>query len=114
MKCFIFLLFYNALDLNNQKILCLPSIYQFERTGTNLNHPKGDRSYMEEVGKLIKINHCLNMTSPSYLAMRPNSRTISNSKVGSPVTNRQRRNIQLSNHHKTTTKWGEGVKNCQF
>jgi hypothetical protein len=25
------LLFYNALDLNNQKILCLPSIYQFER-----------------------------------------------------------------------------------
>ena len=39
MKCFIFLLFYNALDLNNQKILCLPSIYEFERTGTNLNHP---------------------------------------------------------------------------
>jgi hypothetical protein len=34
-----FLLFYNALDLNNQKILCLPSIYQFDRTGTNLNHP---------------------------------------------------------------------------
>ena len=34
-----FLLFYNALDLNNQKILCLPSIYEFERTGTNLNHP---------------------------------------------------------------------------
>ena len=39
MKCFIFLLFYNALDLNNQKILWLPSIYQFERTATNLNHP---------------------------------------------------------------------------
>ena len=39
LKCFIFLLFYNALDLNNQKILCLPSIYQFERTGTNLDHP---------------------------------------------------------------------------
>ena len=26
-----FLLFYNALDLNNQKILWLPSIYEFER-----------------------------------------------------------------------------------
>ena len=39
MKCFNLLLFYNALDLNNQKILCLPSIYQFERTGTNLDHP---------------------------------------------------------------------------
>ena len=35
----IFLIFYNDLDLNNQKILCLPSIYEFERTGTNLNHP---------------------------------------------------------------------------
>jgi hypothetical protein len=33
------LLFHNDLDLNNQKILCLPSIYQFERTGTNLDHP---------------------------------------------------------------------------
>ena len=32
MKCFIFfLLFYNALDLNNQKILWLPSIFQFDR-----------------------------------------------------------------------------------
>ena len=30
----IFLIFYN-----NQKILCLPSIHQFERTGTNLDHP---------------------------------------------------------------------------
>ena len=28
---FFFLLFYNDLDLNNQKILCLPSIFQFER-----------------------------------------------------------------------------------
>ena len=27
----IFLLFYNDLGLNNQKILCLPSIFQFER-----------------------------------------------------------------------------------
>ena len=35
-----FVLVYNVLDLNNQKILWLPSIYQFERTGTNLNHPK--------------------------------------------------------------------------
>ena len=35
---YLFLLFYNDLDLNNQKILWLPSIYQFERTGTNLNH----------------------------------------------------------------------------
>ena len=43
MKCFIFLLFYNALDLNNQKILCLPSIFQFDRTGTNLNCPKALR-----------------------------------------------------------------------
>ena len=34
----IFLLLFNALDLNIQKILCLPSIYQFERTETNLNH----------------------------------------------------------------------------
>ena len=25
------MLFYNALDLNNQKILCLPSIFQFDR-----------------------------------------------------------------------------------
>ena len=40
MKCFNFFAFdYNAVDLNNQKILCLPSIYQFERTGTNLDHP---------------------------------------------------------------------------
>ena len=31
MKCFIFFAFYNDLHLNNQKILCLPSIYQFER-----------------------------------------------------------------------------------
>ena len=35
----IFLLFYNDLYLNNQKILWLPSIYQFERTGTNVDHP---------------------------------------------------------------------------
>ena len=28
---YFFLLFYNDLDLNNQKILCLPSIFQFER-----------------------------------------------------------------------------------
>ena len=32
----IFLLFYNDLDLNNQKILCLPSVW--EETGF-LNHP---------------------------------------------------------------------------
>ena len=31
MKCFNFLLFYNAFDLNNQKILCLSSIYQFDK-----------------------------------------------------------------------------------
>ena len=36
--CF-FLLFYNALDLNNQKMLCLPSIFQFYRTVHNLKHP---------------------------------------------------------------------------
>ena len=40
MKCFNFFAFLNALDLNNQKILCLTSVYQFERTGTNLNNPK--------------------------------------------------------------------------
>ena len=39
MKCSIFLLFYNALDLNNQKTLRMPSIYQFDRTVTDLNHP---------------------------------------------------------------------------
>ena len=39
MKCFIFLLFYDALDLNNRRILRLPSIFQFDRTGTNLNYP---------------------------------------------------------------------------
>ena len=38
MKCWVFfLLFYNTLDLNNQKVLCLPSIFQFERTVTDLN-----------------------------------------------------------------------------
>ena len=31
MKCCCFLVFYNALDLNNQKILWLPSIYEFDR-----------------------------------------------------------------------------------
>ena len=36
---YFFLLFYNDLDLNNQKILWLPSIFQFERTVHNLNHP---------------------------------------------------------------------------
>ena len=35
----IFLLFYNDLDLYNQKILWLPSIFQFERTVHNLDHP---------------------------------------------------------------------------
>jgi hypothetical protein len=39
LKCFLFLLFYNALELNNQEILCLPSIYQFDRTATDLSHP---------------------------------------------------------------------------
>ena len=41
---YFFLHFYNALDLNNQKILWLPSIFQFERTVHNLNHPKEGRS----------------------------------------------------------------------
>ena len=36
----IFLLLFNALDLNIQKILWLQSIFQFERTVHNLNHPK--------------------------------------------------------------------------
>ena len=39
---YFFLLFYNVLDLNNQKNLWLPSIFQFESTGTNLNHPTND------------------------------------------------------------------------
>ena len=39
---YFFLVFYNVLDLNNQKLLWLPSIYQFEKTGTNLNHPNTD------------------------------------------------------------------------
>ena len=39
-EMFYFFVFFNALDPNNQKILCPPSIYEFERTGTNLNHPK--------------------------------------------------------------------------
>ena len=42
MKCFI-LLFYDDLDLNNQKILCLPLIFQFERTVHNLDHPNVNR-----------------------------------------------------------------------
>ena len=33
------MLFYIVLDLNNQKILCLPSFFQFERTVNNLSHP---------------------------------------------------------------------------
>ena len=36
---YFFLLFYYDLDLNNEKILCLPSIFQFERTVHNLSHP---------------------------------------------------------------------------
>ena len=36
---FYFLLFYNALDLNNQKILCLPSIYEFESSWGLLRLP---------------------------------------------------------------------------
>ena len=32
-------MFYNALELNNQKNLWLPSIFQFKRTVHNLNHP---------------------------------------------------------------------------
>ena len=40
------MLFYNDLDLNNQKILWLPSIYQFERTGTNLDHPSAHGQIM--------------------------------------------------------------------
>ena len=38
-EMFYFLLFYNALDLNNLKILCLPSILLFERTVHKMNHP---------------------------------------------------------------------------
>jgi hypothetical protein len=55
MKCLVFLLFYNALDLNNQKILWLPSIYEFERTGTNLNHPKAKLHfcYLKNLGFIL-------------------------------------------------------------
>ena len=38
-KTIYFFAFFDDLDLKNQKILWLPSIFQFERTGTNLNHP---------------------------------------------------------------------------
>ena len=37
---YFFCFFYSALDLNNQKILCLTSIFQFDRTVHNLNHPR--------------------------------------------------------------------------
>ena len=49
----IFLLFYNDLGLNNQKILCLPSIYQFERTGTNLDHPSYFKGYSWIISSFI-------------------------------------------------------------
>ena len=39
MDVVVFFAFYKALDLNNQKNLWLPSIFQFERTVHNLNHP---------------------------------------------------------------------------
>ena len=38
-KCFIFYS-YNALHIDNQKILYMLSIFQFHRTITDLNHPK--------------------------------------------------------------------------
>ena len=38
-EMFYFLLFYKVLDLNKQTILCLPSIFQFQVTLTNLNPP---------------------------------------------------------------------------
>ena len=45
------MLFYNDLDLNNQKILCLPSIFQFERTVHNLSHPKRHRAQTWIIGR---------------------------------------------------------------
>ena len=43
---YFFLLFYKVLDLDNQKILWLPSIYQFEREDrNNLNHPNIQRYF---------------------------------------------------------------------
>ena len=36
----LFFAFFNALDLNNQKNSCLPSIFQFEWTITDLNRPR--------------------------------------------------------------------------
>ena len=67
MKCLIFLLFYNALDLNNQKILCLPSIYEFERTGTNLNHPtyEAARCFVKPKNTAAKLISTL-FTIPSF------------------------------------------------
>ena len=45
-----FLHFYNALDLNNQKILCLPSFFQFERTEHNVSHPNEHLTYVTWCG----------------------------------------------------------------
>ena len=41
------MLFYNDLDLNNQKILCLSSIFQFERTVHNLSHTTEDFKFIQ-------------------------------------------------------------------
>ena len=43
------MLIYNDLDLNNQKILCLPSIFQFEKTVHNLD-PTGPAFRPRRVG----------------------------------------------------------------
>ena len=54
------------LDLNNQKILCLPSIYQFERTGTNLNHP----TVHSKLWSFSIIPHCLDLDLNGLLTRR--------------------------------------------
>ena len=59
-----FLLFYNALDLNNQKILCPPSIYLLERKLGFWTNPRGDslQKLLQKVFDPIlqlKISHSL-------------------------------------------------------
>ena len=72
MKCFIFfLLFYNAFDLNNQKILCLPSIYQFERKLGFLTTLEWRKNRTQIVLRLFweLLRHCLNSKLIDSLVM---------------------------------------------
>ena len=53
-------LFSNAFDMLNEKNLCLPSIYEFERTVHNLNHPNlhiGPEGYWKKPHLLLTRKH---------------------------------------------------------